>query len=165
MVVRRFGGDSAAETRPEPRTHQRPEPGARHAARCAIQTASWELPADAHSVGWARSLTREALVAWGVGDAADTQDVVLMVDELMTNAVVHGGGPIRLALRVEAGTLVGEVSDGSPVLPRSAGPFADGEWGRESGRGLWLVALLAADHGVRPEGTGKTMWFSRVLAS
>jgi anti-sigma regulatory factor (Ser/Thr protein kinase) len=124
---------------------------------------SWVLPGAPAAVARARLVTRETMVAWGAGDDTDVEDVVLMVDELVTNAVVHGCGPVTLVLRVEAGTLVGEVGDHAGALPDFAGCAGEGEWGRESGRGLWLVAMLAADHGVRRETAGKTLWFTRAL--
>lgn len=125
------------------------------------QPASWALPGEPASAARARRLTRETMPAWGAGDD-DVEDVVLMVDELVTNAVVHGRGPVTLLLRVEGGVLTGEVSDCASTLPDLAGG-GEGDWGRESGRGLWLVSMLATDHGVRPEAGGKTLWFTRLL--
>jgi anti-sigma regulatory factor (Ser/Thr protein kinase) len=122
--------------------------------------ASWDLPAEVRTAAQARALTRETLLDWGVTDPADTDDVVLIVDELVTNAVVHGGGRVRLVLRLDGAQLVGEVGDGSRGAPRAREAGADAE----SGRGLWLVAALAAEFGVRPEGAGKTLWFTRRLA-
>jgi anti-sigma regulatory factor (Ser/Thr protein kinase) len=125
-------------------------------------TAAWDLPAGPTAAAAARELTRAALRGWTVGEAADIDDVVLMVDELVTNAVVHGAGPVRLQLRRTGVSLVGEVSDAGPALP-AAPP--DQQAHAESGRGLWLVAMLSADHGVRPEPYGKTVWFRRPIAS
>lgn len=124
---------------------------------------SWVLPGAPAAVSRARLVTRETMLAWEAGDDTDVEDVVLIVDELVTNAVVHGCGPVTLVLRVEAGTLVGEVGDHAGALPDFTGHAGEGEWGRESGRGLWLVSMLAADHGVRRETAGKTLWFTRVL--
>jgi anti-sigma regulatory factor (Ser/Thr protein kinase) len=108
----------------------------------------------------ARVLTRETLHRWGVTDPADTDDVVLIVDELVTNAVMHGDGPVRLLLRLDGCRLVGEVGDESAGVPRVCESGMDAE----TGRGLWLVAALAAEFGVRPEAKGKTLWFTRPLA-
>jgi anti-sigma regulatory factor (Ser/Thr protein kinase) len=128
---------------------------------------SWLLNAEPAAAARARGLARDTLTQWGV-NGEDLQDVVLIVDELVTNAIVHGRGPISLAVRLENGVLVGEVGDRAPVVAggdRPAGrSLTDGEWGRESGRGLWLVRMLAADHGLRHDPVGKTVWFTRVLA-
>lgn len=126
-------------------------------------TASWVFPGEPASAALARRVTREIMLAWGAGDDTDVDDVVLVVDELVTNAVVHGCGPVTLLLRLECGVLAGEVSDCAQALPDLGSNGDEGDWGRESGRGLWLVSVLAADHGVRPEADGKTLWFTRVL--
>jgi anti-sigma regulatory factor (Ser/Thr protein kinase) len=118
------------------------------------------LPAEVRAAARARVLTRETLRRWGVTDPADTDDVVLIVDELVTNAVVHGDGPVRLLLRLSGWQLVGEVGDDSVGAPRVRESGMDAE----SGRGLSLVAALAAEFGVRREAAGKTLWFTRPLA-
>lgn len=129
--------------------------------------ASWRLPAELSTAARARALTRQTLRGWGVPEGSGAEDVVLLVDELVTNAVVHGGGRVRLLLRVEpvAGGwwLTGEVGDGSPVVP--AGGVRAVELSAEAGRGLWLVAMLAAEHGVRPVPGGKTLWFCVPLSA
>jgi anti-sigma regulatory factor (Ser/Thr protein kinase) len=129
--------------------------------RHGTRVASWDLPAGVRAAAQARVLTRETLLDWGVTDPADTYDVVLIVDELVTNAVLHGHGPVRLLLRLDGSQLVGEVGDDSTGAPRVRESGMDAE----TGRGLWLVAALAAEFGVRPEAAGKTLWFTRPLAA
>jgi anti-sigma regulatory factor (Ser/Thr protein kinase) len=129
-------------------------------AHHGIRVASWDLAAEVRTAARARVLTRETLLGWGVTDPADTDEVVLIVDELVTNAVVHGHGQVRLELRLDGSQLVGEVGDDGAGVPRARESEADSE----NGRGLWLVAALAAEFGVRPESAGKTLWFTRPLA-
>jgi two-component sensor histidine kinase len=81
-------------------------------------------------------------------------DVVLVVNELVTNAVVHATGPIMLSLdrREDAVRIV--VSDNSAAMPtvRRGDPDALG------GRGLALVAAMSTDWGVQQRDCGKTVW-------
>ena len=88
----------------------------------------------------------------GLGELAD--DVVLLVSELVTNAVRHASAPIDLEIEVDRDEVVVAVRDGSevPPLPREAGVEAEG------GRGMLLVDLLTDEHGVRPQPPGKTVW-------
>ena len=137
-------------------------------ADCDHRSASWELIAETRAASRARALTGRTLRAWRVSDPTDLDDIVLMVDELITNAVVHGTGPVRLCLRLEGARLegpcvIGEVSDGNPAAPaapQTAPHILD--WS-EAGRGLLLVCALATEFGVRPDGAGKTVWFTRRL--
>ncbi|MEO3823828.1 ATP-binding protein [Actinomadura sp. B10D3] len=147
--------------------------------------AGWDLDPGPRAASRARALTGEALRRWHVTDPAALDDVVLIVDELVTNAVVHGSGPVRLTLRLDtdpgepAGTagsepgaegarypvrLVGEVTDAATAVPRvPAEPPRVLDWS-EAGRGLLLVAALATEFGARPGPSGKTVWFTRRLS-
>jgi anti-sigma regulatory factor (Ser/Thr protein kinase) len=118
----------------------------------------WELPADPGSAAVARSMIRQALLSRGFDEIAD--DVLLMAGELVANAVTHGGGPVTVELAFSDGQarqpeLACAVSDSSPRLPEPGQPgLLD-----ESGRGLAIVARLAAAAGARRTGAGKTAWF------
>ncbi|MBW8482756.1 ATP-binding protein [Actinomadura parmotrematis] len=157
---------AAAHTTP---AHHQPAPAPARPAPRTPRTAAWNLAPGTRTVARARTLTRHALTDWHIGDPADTDDIVLMVDELLTNAVVHGTGPLTLRLRLDAtaaGTvLTAEITDGDPTAPGPPGPGpALLDWS-EDGRGLLLVHALATDFGTRPEPAGKTVWFTRRLTT
>jgi anti-sigma regulatory factor (Ser/Thr protein kinase) len=81
------------------------------------------------------------------------QSAILLVDELVANAVLHAAGPVEVRARLDAARLHVEVADGSPQPPRLRDPDV-------GGRGLRIVDALAAAWGVTPaEGDGKAVWF------
>ncbi|MFC6084405.1 ATP-binding protein [Sphaerisporangium aureirubrum] len=116
----------------------------------------WELPADPGVSAKCRALVRETLTGWQMPGLVD--DVVLVVSELLGNALIHGGPPILLTLRAARGVLSGAVTDRGPGWPRIREAGAD----REHGRGLRIVAALTDGWGVDPvpTGIGKTIWFT-----
>ncbi|WP_051844407.1 SpoIIE family protein phosphatase [Streptomyces sp. NRRL S-813] len=119
-------------------------------------TASWELPADTASAGTARSLATRQLARWGLEKLAPTTE--LIVSELVTNAILHAKGPIRLHL-IRHQALVCEVTDAGTTAPRlhHAQPYD------ESGRGLFLVAQLARRWGTRHTPGGKLVWAEQAI--
>jgi len=120
----------------------------------------WTVADESAAVAGARRTATGVLRGWGLEALAD--ETVLMLGELVTNAVQHGNGPIELRLRVDddAGMLFGEVRDASAVLPtrRQAAP------GDENGRGLALITLLAASYGWQRTDGGKAVWFAQSLS-
>ena len=86
-------------------------------------------------------------------------DALLLISELVTNSLLHGGPPILLAIECDGAGLHVRVRDGSPVPPRAR----DADDDAENGRGLTLVELLTSTWGVEPvadeHGTGKQVWF------
>jgi hypothetical protein len=118
---------------------------------------SWGLAQDAQAVGKARELVRKALAEWGL---ESVQDVVeLVVSELVTNAVRHARGPIRLCLTCDGVRLLGAVCDGDPHLPAVGCSQVDDE----GGRGLALVEAVTHRWGTQITSTGKRVWFSLLL--
>ncbi|WP_406861535.1 ATP-binding protein [Streptomyces sp. HUAS MG47] len=119
-----------------------------------------EVGPDPAEVGRARRWARSRLAGSGIGDDEPlAETLVLLISELVTNAVVHTGCPAVLRMLFgagvpEAGTVRVEVADASdcPPRPRHAG----GE--ETNGRGLELVDGLADRWGWQPEGRGKRIW-------
>jgi anti-sigma regulatory factor (Ser/Thr protein kinase) len=110
------------------------------------------------AAGAARAITRTVLEDWHVDQDA-AQSVLLVVSELVTNAVEHALPPVTLHLyrdRAAEVVWVG-VTDGGPAQD-------DGAWTssctrEEHGRGLALVEVLASSHGTRPHPGGTaTHW-------
>ncbi len=100
----------------------------------------------------ARAAIREALA----GEDDERVDVtVLLVSELLANAVVHAGTGIRLRLDVGADTLRVEVEDSGTEMPDPAvvDTMAEG------GRGWLLVEQLADRCGWNRLPSGKSAWF------
>lgn len=92
-------------------------------------------------------------------DEPVAETLILLISELVTNAVVHTGCPAVLRMlfasgTAEAGTVRVEVADSSACPPRPR--HADGE--ATNGRGLELVDGLADRWGWQPEGAGKRIW-------
>jgi anti-sigma regulatory factor (Ser/Thr protein kinase) len=111
------------------------------------------VPSHGRAVREARRFAASTLSRWGVPQRV-VDIVVLLVSELVTNAVVHGGPPIELRLRQTGTHVVIEAFDGESFLPRKLRPTPDDE----HGRGLQLVALLSDRWGNRPTGSGKSVW-------
>ncbi|MFC4053259.1 SpoIIE family protein phosphatase [Actinomadura syzygii] len=121
--------------------------------------ATWELPADPAAVRRARGLIRDRLARWGLDDLV--HPTMLLASELVTNAIRHAGGRIRLRL-VREGGLVCEVFDSSDGRPRVR-HHDDAEEMTESGRGLHVVGRLAQRWGVRRTPDGKVVWCEQGL--
>jgi anti-sigma regulatory factor (Ser/Thr protein kinase) len=86
----------------------------------------------------------------------------LMVSELATNAIRHGGSDFEVLVELTPDELHVEIADsggGSPTVHRALPLDA-------SGRGLHIVESLSDKWGVRraTSGIGKTVWFTLSLA-
>ncbi|MFI0924905.1 SpoIIE family protein phosphatase [Streptomyces sp. NPDC021012] len=110
---------------------------------------------DPEALSSARHMIRAAVRAWDAEERAD--EIELVADELMTNALMHTDGGAIVTLRILAGPprrLRVEVEDRSSALPRRR---EAGEAG-VSGRGLLLVDQLSDAWGVESRGGGKCVW-------
>jgi DNA-binding NarL/FixJ family response regulator len=124
------------------------------AVQAVLEEVSTRLARDATSARAARRFVRDALAGADSEDLEDT--ITLLVSELVTNAVIHGGGEVEVLVRLMPGTVRVAVMDTSdtPLAPRAA---AEED---VSGRGLALVESLARRWGVDPvAGGGKAVWF------
>ncbi|MFE0519791.1 SpoIIE family protein phosphatase [Streptomyces sp. NPDC058954] len=122
----------------------------------ADQVADWDLPADPAVVADARKEAARQLTEWGLEDLAFTTELV--VSELVTNAIRHAQGPIRLRL-IRERALVCEVCDGGATAPHLRHPRTTDE----GGRGLLLVSQFTDRWGTRFVPEGKVIWAEQSL--
>lgn len=127
-------------------------PGTRSESRATF-------PRAPESARRARRFVADALAGAGRSEAAEV--AVLLVSELVSNAVLHGGGEIEVVVRVLSERLAVEVHDqggGRPIRRRCSTMS-------ETGRGLLLVEKLARDWGTVVADNGKFVWFELDLAA
>ncbi|MDH2429154.1 ATP-binding protein [Sphaerisporangium sp. TRM90804] len=110
--------------------------------QAGARSVCWEVPYDLAAVGRARALVGEVLGSWGLRGLAD--DVVLVVGELLANAVAYGEPPVGLLVWAGEGELVVQVSDHGAERPRRLRLDVEAV----HGRGLAIVEALADESGV-----------------
>jgi anti-sigma regulatory factor (Ser/Thr protein kinase) len=112
------------------------------------------LPSEPRSVAEARTRVCEAIAP--EFDGGDVDTLRLLVSEVVTNAVRHGGSTRPVELRAtwnsEVRVEVHDNGDGFTPAPRE-GALED-----PGGYGLFLVGRLADRWGVETDG-GTTVWF------
>ncbi|NEB12252.1 ATP-binding protein [Streptomyces coelicoflavus] len=99
----------------------------------------------------ARRMTTSQLRLWRVPESL-TADVVVIVSELVTNAIQHRCGDIKLRVQCSVDRLLVEVSDQNSA-PARMRPVHDED---TRGRGLHVVDQLAMQWGVSDDGL--TTW-------
>src|SRR5262245_55908670 len=117
------------------------------------QTLTLHLPPEAASTREARTKVRDmAAPAWPATCVATLQ---VLVDELVTNAILHARSAADLSATLDGHLARIEVRDRSPRLPTAL------HYGTNSltGRGLHLLDALADRWGVDEEPGGKVVWF------
>ncbi|MFF5988901.1 ATP-binding protein [Prauserella flavalba] len=109
------------------------------------------LRADDNAPSEARHATDGALGA--VADGV-RQSVLLIVTELVTNAVVHARSASSLRVLAGGGHVRVEVADSArePPVVRSPSPR------QPHGRGMLLISAMADEWGVRHTDDGKVVW-------
>ncbi|GAB7033579.1 ATP-binding SpoIIE family protein phosphatase [Streptomyces sp. NPDC021749] len=148
----------------------------------AARTRRAGLPGDPQAAAAARRFVRSAFAEWAAQRLSGTErftdrlvdEAVLLVSELVTNAVVHAGTTIELLCRLDpapgpepgpepdpgdapAPAVVIEVSDRHPTQPvRARDETARNESG---GHGLQLISAVAESWGITYRRDLKTVWF------
>ncbi|MFE2925023.1 SpoIIE family protein phosphatase [Streptomyces goshikiensis] len=110
----------------------------------------WRLP---NAVLHARRFTARTLRSWGVVEELDA--ALLVVSELVTNAIAHTQGEVGMDLTLSADRLriaVNDVSPRSPVKPSWV------SWESTGGRGLLIVEATTTAWGSVPLSGGKQVW-------
>lgn len=138
--------------------HDPVTPGCVRLPRVATRTPG----VGAESVRAARAFTVATLDRWGVTERSE--DIVLVVSELMTNALRHAvpqasrsgpHRPLRLGLLQPGACVLCAVADPSDQVPAPRDP---GQLD-ETGRGLYVIASLSDDWGcTMPGPLGKVVW-------
>lgn len=118
----------------------------------SVPTQRLGLSGDAASLREARRLIDEATSGYppALHDAA-----VLLVGEVVTNAVLHGGGWFLLEVDTRPDRIRVEVTDSTPGSPRVMRMTDE----REHGRGMAIVDALATAWGTDHLGSHKVVWF------
>jgi PAS domain S-box-containing protein len=111
------------------------------------------LPPEATSAGQARRLLRDALSGLESEDSVDAAQMA--VSEIVTNALVHAGTPMRFRVLLGTSGVRVELGDGSPHLPHQR----DYSEVASTGRGLHVVGEVVDRWGAFPSGGGKVVWF------
>jgi anti-sigma regulatory factor (Ser/Thr protein kinase) len=111
------------------------------------------LEPEVRSAREARRFVDRALGGW---DGADHRDyAILLVNELVVNAIRHAHTAIEVRVVVDPNAVEIAVRDEDPRWPELRHPDVYDE----DGRGLRTVDALADEWGVSPEPNGKAVWF------
>lgn len=123
------------------------------------------LPHIPGAISVVRRRARAVLADWNLSPDV-TDDAILVISELLTNAIVHALPPAALRLswvRVDGlSALRVEVTDAGPVL--AAGQSVVRVAPDEQGRGQSIVHALAARCGMRVHPGGIIRWADLVVA-
>jgi anti-sigma regulatory factor (Ser/Thr protein kinase) len=116
-----------------------------------------ELQRNVRAPAIARSAVSEQLLAVGI-DGSLGQTIVLLVSEVVSNAVRHSAAPEEAAIALEAritehSVRIAVTDAGEGFTPRQRDPERVGE-----GYGLYLLEKASSRWGVARDG-GTTVWF------
>ncbi len=122
-------------------------------AASTVRAAALTLGESRVSASQARQFTTATLAHWGVGRET-AEPAVLVVSELVSNALLHAAGGVELRLRRTQRQLHVDVRDRNTRLPSRRGA----EPSDEGGRGLHLVDHFCCRWGARQTDGGKSVW-------
>lgn len=119
----------------------------------AVSERRQSFPSAPVSASRARAFVESALAGAGLDHLAYT--TILLVSELVANAVLHSGTPLDVVVQCGDDRVRVEVHDGNPQLPvRKHYSNMSG-----TGRGLMLVERMSAGWGADRTAGGKVVWF------
>jgi anti-sigma regulatory factor (Ser/Thr protein kinase) len=113
----------------------------------------WSFDPEPTVPGNARQRLAPVLAAWGL-NSDHTDDALLVINELLANAVEHARTPLILRVSFTGTALRVEVRDESVAEPR----LQPVDLQAARGRGLQFVEALARRWSWTADGSGKTVW-------
>jgi anti-sigma regulatory factor (Ser/Thr protein kinase) len=141
---------------PQPRTADTPQPDrdmGNESSPAPRWTTQWKTTPPPSAVRFARDQVTRVLTEWDLGGEAG-EPTLLVVTELLSNAMDHAQAPIMLTVSFADGSVRVEVQD-SAAEPPQLQPHDP--WARR-GRGLQVVEALSTRWGWTEERVGKTVW-------
>lgn len=115
-------------------------------------SARLDLPLGIHAPTGARRTMRQLLISWGYTDSEWLDHGCVVIAELVTNAVKHGGGSIEVAVQAHEGAVTISAADGSSVVPRRR------RGQHKGGFGLALIEEFSTAWGIDNHHGGKRVW-------
>lgn len=113
----------------------------------------WKSAPPTEAIPASRDRVAVVLAEWGLTGAA-VEPTLLVVTELLSNAIEHGRGPVSLSIELGDALVHVEVRDAAPEHPRRRPPDPR----RPRGRGLQLVEGVSAQWGWTNDSAGKVVW-------
>jgi hypothetical protein len=113
----------------------------------------WESDPPVQAVPHTRERVTMTLAEWGL-TGEPVEPTLLVVTELLSNAIDHARGPVQLSVELAAETVHVEVRDATPDPPQLQPP----DPARARGRGVHLVEALSLRWGWTAAPPGKVVW-------
>lgn len=107
---------------------------------------------DSRSLSACRTFVMKTLSSWHLSQLTD--DAMIVVSELATNAVLHARTEFSVSMTWANGTLRVSLGDSSKDLPVVGSPLPT----TVTGRGLLLVSIIARRWGIEIDSSGKSVW-------